>query len=140
MSVTIKLEGLEEFKRALIEKGEEVRRRASAQVTESTLRVHSAAVNRIQRGPASGRVYEKYQPRRSHQASAPGQPPQSDTGVLASSVQWNTSDLVGVVFTIKDYGKYLEFGTKNMAARPWLFPSLEEERPRFHAGLKEIIR
>lgn len=37
-----------------------------------------------------------------------------------------------------DYGVYVEFGTVNMAAQPYLTPAAEWVRPQFIAALKEI--
>jgi len=64
-----------------------------------------------------------------HQASAPGQYPATDTGRLVSSVRMlpdvGTSYVVG---TNVEYGRWLEFGTSRMAARPWLLPSFERAK------------
>lgn len=136
---SITLEGLDEMKELFKQAKDEVKREVSQAVARSTLSVHSRAVKRIQNGPASGIVYELYKPRRTHQASAPGQPPMSDTGRLASSMQFEIDELTGYVFTPVEYGPYLEFGTSRMAARPFLFPSVEEERPVFMKALKEIL-
>lgn len=70
-----------------------------------------------------------------HRASAPGQPPASDTGTLLGSVEMVLFDggLAAEVGTRLDYGKFLEFGTSKMAARPWLSPAWETHR-------KEIVR
>ena len=138
--ITMSIEGLDELRRAIEEAKQEVRDKAEKAVHRSTLRVHAAAVKRIQRGPASGIVYEKYQPRRTHQASSPDQPPMSDTGRLASSVENMIDGLEGWVFTRVDYGAYLEFGTSRIKPRPWLLPSVEEDAPRFRAELMEILQ
>lgn len=138
--MTMTIEGLDEFKRAIAEAKQEVRAKAEKAVHRSTLRVQTAAVKRIQRGPASGEVYEKYNPRRTHQASAPGQSPMSDTGRLASSVETYVSGLEGWVFTRVEYGAYQEFGTSRIKPRPWLLPSIEEDAPRFRAELMEILQ
>jgi phage gpG-like protein len=96
----------------------------------------SLAVAGIMSG-GGGKTYEKYKPRRTHTASAPGQYPASDTGRLASSVRM---DVVGptayVVGTNVEYGPMLEFGTSRMAARPWLLPSFERAR----SGVERELR
>lgn len=99
--------------------------------------VHRDATNSIMRGAKSGREYEKYNPRRTHRASAPGQPPAADTGRLASSVRWNISGdgLEAEVGTDVKYGAYLEHGTRNIEARPWLFPAAEKNR---HKHVKRV--
>jgi len=102
------------------------------QIVDATaLRVRNNAVRSIQKGPASGRVYEKYSPRRTHQASAPGQPPMTDTGQLAGSINIVTGTLRAKVGTPLMYGLFLEFGTRKMRQRPWLRPAFEKERGAF---------
>lgn len=61
-----------------------------------------------------------------HQASAPGEPPKTDTGGLASSIAIVLGTNEARVGTGLTYGKYLEFGTTRMEPRPWLHPSLLE--------------
>ena len=138
--ITMELSGLDEMRKALQNASDEVRKKASEEVYRSAMRIQSAAVKRIQRGPASGEVYEKYNPRRTHQASAPGEPPMSDIGRLASSIEWNADSILEAsVFSRVEYAPYLEFGTKNMEARPFLLPSVEEDAPRFREGLRGIL-
>jgi HK97 gp10 family phage protein len=64
----------------------------------------------------------------SHQASAPGEPPASETGRLILSFRV-TTELDDVrpkvrVSTQSLYAKYLEYGTSRMAARPFMRPAL----------------
>jgi hypothetical protein len=85
------------------------------------------AIHGIQHSGGGGRTYEKYNPRRSHTASAPGKYPSTDTGRLANSIGV-ASDMADrgksiTVGTAVNYGPWLEFGTSRMAARPWLLPS-----------------
>jgi len=138
------IEGLDEFKRAIEEAKKEVRDKAEKAVHRSTLRVQTAAVKRIQRGPKTGRIYERGDTYRgnkpTHQASAPGQPPASDSGRLASSIEHTVQGLSGWVFTRVDYGLGLEIGTTKIKPRPWLLPSVEEDAPRFRAELMEILQ
>lgn len=81
--------------------------------------VRSNAVRGIQRGTKTGRIYGK------HQASAPGQYPASDHGALAGSIRIEKLTDARDVGSDKKYGKFLEEGTKNIKARPYLSPSLE---------------
>lgn len=138
--ISIQIEGLDELRQALATAKQEVRKAANEEVRKATFRVQTAAIKRIQQGSKTGETYEKYSPRRTHQASAPGQPPASDTGRLASSIENRTDGLEGVVFTRVDYGRYLEFGTRKISARPWLLPSLEEDAPQFMRGLRGVLR
>jgi HK97 gp10 family phage protein len=54
--------------------------------------------------------------------SRPGEAPNTDTGRLAQSIKFEFEDdgLKSLVGTNLKYGAALEFGTKNMAPRPWL--------------------
>ncbi len=140
MKVEFEIIGIPGLQKQLKEYGEEMRKEIAREVRRSTLRVSNAAIKRIQTGPASGRTYEKYSPRRTHKASAKGEPPMTDTGRLASSVETRVDGLTGYIFTRLDYGKHLEFGTKNIDPRPWLNPSIEEERPKFINAIKGLLR
>lgn len=86
------------------------------------------AKEKIQKGSRSGRTYT----RRSvtHVASASGEPPKTDSGRLVASIRPVFTDRfsaeVGSLSNIAIYGGMLEEGTKNMAARPWLEPTLKE--------------
>lgn len=75
-----------------------------------------------------------------HKASAPGQPPARNTGDLARSwqvgfKQRGSVEKHGNVYRLvvgsdKPYAKWLEFGTRNMAARPYVRPVAEIMRRR----------
>lgn len=62
--------------------------------------------------------------------SAPGEPPGVVTGELrrsmAHEVEKTPQGVTGRVGTNKEYAVPLEFGTSNMAARPFLRPGLEK--------------
>jgi len=60
--------------------------------------------------------------------SAPGDFPSLRTGHLRRNVQMelDADALVARVGTNVPYGRYLEFGTRKMAARPWLSRTLRE--------------
>ena len=143
MSIEIHIDGLDELRQAIAQAKVEVRQAAEREVAVATARVLGAAVKRIERGPASGKVYQSsVSERDSHQASAPGEAPMSDSGDLAGSIAASFDGLEGVVFTPLDYGRYLEFGTSDgkLKPRPWLLPSLEEDAPLFRRGLQRILR
>jgi len=73
--------------------------------------------------PKTGRVYQKYDPRRTHQASAPGEAPANDLGHLADDITIDRADRARgriVIASLAHYSKWLEFGTRKMAPRPFL--------------------
>lgn len=83
----------------------------------------------------SGRVYG------THVASAPGEAPALDMGVLAGSIQVQPlGPALAAVFTNQEYAVHLEFGTTRMAARPAWVPAAEEVRPRFLAAMRDLER
>ena len=90
----------------------------------------------------TGRVYKRRG--RVHVASAPGKPPVIWWGGLHGSIFYIVTEAgpvflmhVGTGGDIGEYGKCLEFGTKNMAARPWLGVTLEQSRGMIKKFLEE---
>ena len=75
--------------------------------------------------------------RRVYTASAPGEAPAVLTGRLRQSVAGTVviegGQIVGRVGTDLEYGRELEFGTKKVAARPWLKISFDK------AGVKATL-
>ena len=136
--IAVTLEGMDELKKAFKEASETARQKVAEAVARTTLAVHNASVKRIQNGPASGIVYELYMPRRTHQASAPGEPPMSDTGRLASSIQFEIDGLTGYVFTPVKYGTY-----QSLALPGWLqgrsCSVVWKKKGHFMEALKEIL-
>jgi hypothetical protein len=105
----------------------------------SVVEMDAYAKQKIQGGSRSGRVYR----RRSvtHQASAPGEYPKSDTGQLVASLFFKVAaDKLSAFFgTMLDYGKWLEYGTRLMSARPWLLPTLKACKARIRERMKKAV-
>lgn len=78
-------------------------------------------------GSKTGRVYKRGKV--SHQASAPGEAPATDTGAEANSIQADVSrartDLYAEVNETSAQGAVLEFGGHHIAARPHMVPAAE---------------
>ena len=100
----------------------------------------NTAKQSIQSHSSSGRTYEKYKPRRTHTSSAAGNPPNTDTGFLASNITLIFDiDRLGVsVESQADYSGFLEFGTSKMQARPYLQPALEENKPKIRSKFAKL--
>lgn len=50
-----------------------------------------------------------------------------DTGRLRASISVRkTGNLVWIVFTVVEYGRYQEYGTARMSAQPFFLPGFEE--------------
>lgn len=89
--------------------------------------------------PKSGRVYSRGG--KSHQASAPGEAPAIDMGLLVNTIGVaSTEPGEDIVFVNAEYGVPLEFGTKDghIAARPFMTPAAEKARPKFLQALKQL--
>lgn len=74
-----------------------------------------------------------------HKASAPGDPPATDTGTLANSIESKREGLSAVVWTEKKYAKWLEFGTRKIAPRPFMAPAVAANKERFPKELGAAV-
>jgi len=104
--------------------------------------IRGEAVKSIQQGSKSGIVYEKYNPRRSHRASAPGEAPASDTGNLVSKiiVKQKTKNITNVESNA-NYSAFLEYGTSKMQPRPFMLPAFEKsKKPITEATFKRVVK
>lgn len=67
-----------------------------------------------------------------------------DTGHLKRSISTDIStqedDIVGVVRAGADYAGYQEKGTRFMAAKPYLKPAYNKQKPQFLRDLKRLQR
>lgn len=110
----------------------------------SVIQMDAYAKQKIQGGGRSGRVYRRRSV--SHQASAPGEFPKTDTGQLVSSLYFRVAaNKLSAFFGTKlNYGTYLEYGTSRMRARPWLKPTFKANaqsiRERVRKAVNDAIR
>jgi len=93
------------------------------------------SVRLILQGPKSGHKYGR------HQASAPGEPPASDTGRLANSisVRHEAGSLTASVVCSASYGLALEIGTPHIRPRPFLRPPLASKRGEIIAAINKPV-
>jgi HK97 gp10 family phage protein len=104
--------------------------------------IRAEAIKSIQTGAKSGVMYQMYNPRREHRASAPGQAPASDTGNLVSKiiVKQKSKNITNVESNA-DYSAYLEYGTSKMEARPFMLPAFEKsKKPILNAVFNRVIK
>ncbi len=78
-------------------------------------------------GKKGGLVRKTKRGRQVREPSPSGKPPHRQKGQLVSGVghEFEDEGLVGIVGTNVKHGKFTEFGTVNMAARPWLRPAFD---------------
>ena len=104
--------------------------------------IRGEAIKSIQTGAKSGVMYQMYNPRREHRASAPGQAPASDTGNLVSKiiVKQKTRNITNVESNA-DYSAFLEYGTSKMEPRPFMLPAFEKsKKPILDATFRRVVR
>lgn len=106
---------------------------ASKKMAEATQVVRTQVLETLS-GSRSGRTYYVPGTRRTYTASAPGEPPATATAELRQNikiaVEGEGKKVIGYVGTDKIQGKMLEFGTKNIVARPWLRISFEKAQDK----------
>ena len=137
--ISVKVIGIAEVVRALDKASKDRQARVSKVLSKTGLNVVSTARKSMRDSPATGVTYKK-SGSVSHTASSKDNAPRIDTGTLSNSVKMVREKNDVLVGTNKKYGRYLEFGTVNMDARPWLFPALEQNNPKFLADLKEALK
>lgn len=151
------IEGMDQLQAELGRLSREAQAGVDKAVQATGLEVRGDIVKRIQRGPASGQVYDSIfrmingravpiGPRAgnnlspTHQASAPGEAPASDTGALARSINYKREGAMSAsVGSDLAYAAMLEFGTKNIEPRPAWIPALEDARPKYLRRLEKAI-
>ena len=137
--VKVEVRGLNQVKEAIRLFGQEVAKSLDEALNATGLETISDVKRAIQRGPKTGRKYQRG--RKVHIASAPGQAPATDTGALVSSIYYRRiDDYTVAVGSRLDYAFHLEFGTRRMAARPSWLPAAEKNAARLQKRIARIIR
>lgn len=68
---------------------------------------------------------------KNHVASAPGEAPNYDTGMLANGIETReVAEFEVQVASTAPYSSHLEFGTSHMGERPFMRPAAERVRPK----------
>lgn len=138
MTVTIQIEGLDQVQAALRKFGAKAEAAIDRDVTATALEVNTAVKKAIQRGPKTGAIYKRGNI--THQASAPGQAPATDTGVLVSSVYFqNTGKMSATIGSRLAYAYYLEYGTTRIAPRPAWQPATEDGQKKLNARVLKTL-
>jgi HK97 gp10 family phage protein len=155
----IEVKGIEELLKNFDQYSAETQKKVTDSITLTAINIRTDAMRSMKASPASGRTYKRRSV--SHTASVGGNAPRIDTGRLLNSIRWVASateavvgvfgamDLKGNVTakseglgdgTRSTYAAALEFGTKNMESRPFLFPAFEKERQNFFRRITEAMR
>jgi HK97 gp10 family phage protein len=135
----MRLTGTRELQKALAEFSINADRELEGIVRGTAQNIRTHAIKSIQRGTKSGIVYEKINPKRKHRASAPGEAPATDTGRLANSIKANIDGKKAEIVADTEYAPWLEFGTQKIKPRPFMFPAMELERPKWKKRLEGVV-
>ena len=155
--VTMQLEGGDQLAAALRAYGAKAEKHVGDAVNATGLELRGDIVKRIQKGPKTGAVYDSIfrmiggrpvpvGPRQgnnlsaTHQASAPGEAPATDTGRLKDGVIFKREGpMSATVGSTVAYAAMLEFGTSRIAPRPAWVPATEAMRPKFRQRLEAAL-
>lgn len=141
MIARVQIEGLDRLPAAMRNLSKEAELRVDKAVQATGIEVRGDIVKRIQRGPATGIIYQKTNPTRTHQASAPGEAPATDTGRLASNINYKREGKMSAsVGSELAYAAMLEFGTTSIDPRPAWVPAVEAAIPKFRKRLEDAMR
>lgn len=137
--VIVEIKGLNELGAAFKKLIDEAPGQFGKAIASSLIMLQGDVVKELQRGERTGRVY--YRGKIMHQASAPGEPPKSDSGYLAGHASFSVEPdgLSGSFFVNALYARWLEEGTKKMAARPYLQPIVDKDRAAIEALIRKAV-
>lgn len=164
--IDIKIEGTEEFRRAIDRLSAEAQRRVALSV-EKVAQDTRTEIVRNYASPGNGTMYyrirgEKYMTIRAgsadgppvafvpggggknlslrHRASKPGEPPAKDTGRLGNSVFIRQISRSGFELGANArYAGWLEYGTRKIQKRPNWVPVTEKARERFGKIMRDTV-
>lgn len=139
MTATLTIEGGPQLEAALRRYGAKAEALVADAINATGLELRGDIVKRYQRGPKTGRTYTRGNV--THTASAPGEAPATDTGRLASSVDYKRAGkLSATVGSQIVYAAMLEFGTSRILPRPAWVPAVEAMRPKYQRRLEAALR
>jgi len=142
---TVKIHGLERLQSALRHLGSDL----DVAVDDAVKEEGELAIRRIIKKinqPGRGRLYRRYNPKRLHRASAPKEPPATDTGRLVKSIRnWGVKSIGPGEISIGSallYARILEFGmlTKNILPRPVWVPEIRVLNKRIPDAVRRKVR
>ena len=138
MRTSFKIEGVKSVSEALTRLDAQATNDVRDVINSTAQNIRNTAIRSIKNSPANGRVY------RNHTASAEGNPPRTDTGRLASSIAVVTDEqaksLEAEIGAYVNYAAHLEYGTRNMGARPFMFPALEQNMKGYVSKMKQALQ
>ena len=120
--VSVVIKGLKELQRELADDFNDINKGIRQAIVETAYEIHNDAKKSLNEGGKSGRVYQKYKPRRTHRASAKGQAPATDTGRLVNSIE--VDEQIGLKARVIAGARYAGFLEEDLD-RPYMKPAYE---------------
>ncbi len=111
-------------------------------IAESAIEIEREAKRSIERNPRRGAAYLRHDPERRRRASAPGDAPATDTGALARNIT-HVIDADGLGASVEAraaHSGFLEFGTTDMPARPFLRPAFKRQKAPSMQRIADAVR
>lgn len=138
MRTSVRIDGVKKVSDALSRLDAQATKDVQDVINSTAQNIRNTAIRSIKNSPATGRVYKN------RTASSEGNPPRTDTGRLASSIAVKMPEK-GRVLEVEigayvDYAAHLEYGTRNMGARPFMFPALEQNMKGFLSKMKQALQ
>jgi len=127
-----RVEGLEELERNMAKLAKTYSNSIKDAMLMSGYLISGDAIKSIQ-AKSPGETVTRYREggaSYTHVAANEGQAPNTDTGRLVSSIFVETEPDAVYVGSSLDYAGWLEFGTSQMGARPWLIPAKEKNQKK----------
>ena len=136
LKVKIKFENYEEIIEKMSSIQADGNKALAKSITRGLLFIETNCKKKVQDKISKGRQYGK------QIASKPGYPPNTDTGFLAGQmhVRLEPDGLTGHFVSGAWYSSFLEYGTVNMEARPFVYPAFAEELPGILKDFQETAR
>lgn len=137
--ISLKVQNTDAVIQAIRQYGAKAEAELSKAVNATALTINTDIKKAIQSPPKTGTIYMRRG--KKHQASAPGEAPATDTGLLVSRIYYKQeTPLTAIVYTEVEYGYHLEFGTRSIAPRPSWVPAVEKNTKLFNDLVDAALR
>lgn len=140
MTLRIQVKGVKEFNKHLSDLSRSSKIELNKLLALSAIETQKNAVHSIQTGARTGKIYKRRTV--THQASAPGEPPKTDRGILVSNITVEKESKGYTTGSRKGapHGFWMEFGTSKVKARPWLQPAFDKTVAEIGAKIQRLFK
>ena len=138
-SIKVEIKNIGAVNKAIAKYGQDLAIKIDRLVQGVAQNAMSDVKRRVQGPPKTGTVYTRGNI--THQASAPGEAPATDTGALVSSIYYKqTSKMNATIGSRLDYAYYLEFRTLYIKPRPSWQPAAAIAQTQLNAVIQSAIK